>query len=204
MFLMFAIGGGLSIAGSTLIAQYVGARNSAWSSHVAGQTLLMVVLVSLFLGVIGFTLAPDAAAADGRRSRRLSRRPGLHARVLRRPGLQLLISSSSSRSCVASAGRTLPVYIVLGTVLLNFVLDPLFIFGWGPVPGYGVMGAAIATLRHAGRRRDHRYRRSAARPARHPRPAPAISSPTLAISSVPSSWAFRPRSRCRHAPWASW
>jgi putative MATE family efflux protein len=32
------------------------------------------------------------------------------------------------------------------TVLMNFLLDPLFIFGWGPVAGHGVMGAAIATL----------------------------------------------------------
>ncbi|MDD4975515.1 MAG: MATE family efflux transporter, partial [Bacteriovorax sp.] len=39
-----------------------------------------------------------------------------------------------------------PVFIVVGTVLLNFILDPLFIFGFGNIQGHGPAGAAMATL----------------------------------------------------------
>lgn len=39
-----------------------------------------------------------------------------------------------------------PVYIVLGTVLLNLILDPLFIFGYRFIPAFGVSGAAVATI----------------------------------------------------------
>ncbi len=53
-----ALGAGLAIAGSTLIAQYVGAKNHDMVSHVAAQTLLMVVIVSIVLGTIGYVVAP--------------------------------------------------------------------------------------------------------------------------------------------------
>jgi putative MATE family efflux protein len=145
MFLMFAIGSGLSIAGSTLIAQYVGARNDAMVGHVAGQTLLMVMLASLVLGTIGYFAAPGLLQLMGVA-------PDVYPGALgfmrvSFVGLVFNFTFFVFQAIMRGIGKaTLPVYIVLGTVFLNFVLDPLLIFGWGPVPGYGVMGAAIATL----------------------------------------------------------
>ncbi len=145
MFLMFAIGGGLSIAGSTLIAQYVGARNDRMVGHVAGQTLLMVVLVSLILGTIGYFTAPSLL-------RLMGVAPDVYPGALgfmrvSFVGLVFNFTFFVFQAIMRGIGRaTLPVYIVAGTVCLNFALDPLLIFGWGPIPGYGVMGAALATL----------------------------------------------------------
>jgi putative MATE family efflux protein len=145
MFLMFAIGGGLSIAGSTLIAQYVGARNERMVSHVAAQTLLMVALASLVLGAGGYLVAPVLL-------RTMGVAPDVYpgALAFMRVSFAGLIFSFTYfvfQSIMRGIGRpNLPVYIALGTVILNFVLDPLFIFGWGPVPGYGVMGAAMTTF----------------------------------------------------------
>jgi putative MATE family efflux protein len=145
MFLMFAVGAGLSMAGSTLIAQFVGAGNHRMVSHVAGQTLLMVVLASLLLGATGFFIAPlllrlMGVAADVY--------PGaLGFMRVSFVGLVFNFVFFVFQAIMRALGRpTLPVWIVLGTVVLNFALDPLLIFGWGPVPGYGVMGAALATL----------------------------------------------------------
>ena len=145
MFLMFAVGAGLSIAGSTLIAQYVGARNEKMVAHVAGQTLLMVVLASLVLGTVGYFTAPSLL-------RLMGVAPDVYPGALGFMrvsfiGLVFNFTFFVFQAIMRGIGKPmLPVYIVLGTVCLNFVLDPLLIFGWGPVPGYGVMGAAIATL----------------------------------------------------------
>ncbi|MHC4945923.1 MAG: MATE family efflux transporter, partial [Planctomycetota bacterium] len=39
-----------------------------------------------------------------------------------------------------------PMHINVFANLLNVALDPIFIFGWGPIPAMGVTGAAIATV----------------------------------------------------------
>src|SRR3954468_20614534 len=48
-FLSIALGIGLAIAGSTLIAQYFGAGDRRNVDHVASQTILMIVMISIIL-----------------------------------------------------------------------------------------------------------------------------------------------------------
>lgn len=145
MFLMFAVGAGLSIAGSTLTAQYVGAGNHKMVSHVAAQTLLMVVSAAVVLGIIGYVVTPFllqmmAVAPDVYDGALAFMRVSFI-------GLAFNFAFFVFQGITRSIGRpSVPIYIVLATVFLNFAINPLMIFGWGPIPGHGVMGAALTTL----------------------------------------------------------
>lgn len=54
-FLVIAIGSGLAMAGATLSAQYMGAGNQEMVNHVAAQTMLMVFITAVVLGLTGYT-----------------------------------------------------------------------------------------------------------------------------------------------------
>jgi putative MATE family efflux protein len=141
MFLMISAGMGFAIAGSTLIAQYVGARNTAMVNHVAGQTLISVTGVSLTLGTFGFVIAPYVLEL-------MNVAPEVYANALKFLrvqfcGLPLAFVYFMFQSQMRGVGQVrVPLYIVAITVTINFILDPLLIFE----AGLGVMGAALATL----------------------------------------------------------
>lgn len=145
IFLMIALGGGFTIAGSTLVAQYTGARDQRMVNLVTGQTLILVLVAALMLSSAGYFLAPH-----------LLRLMRVESVVLRDAtsylqvsfmGLVFMFGYFMYQSVMRGLGEVkVPLFIVLGTVLLNLVLDPLFIFGWGPIPAMGVTGAAYATI----------------------------------------------------------
>jgi putative MATE family efflux protein len=145
MFLSISLGLGFAVAGSILIAQYFGAKDHGKVDHVAAQTILMIVLISIVLGIAGYALSPLFLKT-------LGVAPEVYGGALSFMrvsfvGLVFNFAFFMFQSILRGVGEVrVPVYIVLGTVLLNFVLDPLFIFGYGPVAAYGVAGAAIATV----------------------------------------------------------
>ncbi|WP_323813519.1 MATE family efflux transporter [Cellvibrio sp. NN19] len=144
-FLVIAMGSGLAMAGATLTAQYMGAGRPDMVNHVAAQTMLMVTVVSVILGSIGYYLSPYLLHL-------LKVAPDVHEGALGFMrvsfiGIIFVFIFSMFQSLMRGVGQTkVPLLIVLGTVILNFALDPLFIFGWQFVPAFGVMGAALATL----------------------------------------------------------
>lgn len=145
IFVLISLGGGLSVAGAILVAQYRGGGDQEGVNHVAAQTLGAIVTVSLVLSVVGYVGAGPVMRGMGARGEVLTGAVEyLRVSFL---GLAFLFAYFAFQSLMRGVGDVMtPFVIVLVTVLLNFVADPLFILGWGPVPAMGVAGAAAATV----------------------------------------------------------
>lgn len=145
MFVLVAAGMGFAIAGTTLIAQYTGARDHAMVDHVAAQTLIAILVVSVALGGTGIALLPSILHAMGV-SPAVYRNALSFMRVIF-AALPFTFSYAMVQALLRGVGEVrVPLYIVGGTVALNFILDPVLIFGHLGFPALGVTGAAIATL----------------------------------------------------------
>ncbi len=144
-FLLIALGGGLPIAGTVLLAQYTGRGDQEATNHVAAQTLLMVFLISLVLAAAGYMLATPMM-------RLMGAAPDVLADAVRFfqiavLGFIFVFAFFAYQALMRGRGIVYPpMVIVFVTVLINFFLDPLLIFGWGPLPKMGVAGSALATL----------------------------------------------------------
>ncbi len=144
IFLLVSLGIGLSVAGSIFIAQYFGAKNEKMINFSAGQTILMVTLVAIFLSVIGVVLAPYILHL-------MNASPDIYTYALQYLKIAFLSLLPNFcffmfQSIMRSIGKpSVPLYIIISTVLLNFILDPLFMFGFAFIPRMEIAGVAIAT-----------------------------------------------------------
>jgi putative MATE family efflux protein len=145
IFLLVSLGGGLAVAGTILVAQFTGRRSSAGADYISAQTYLFMVVISLIFTVIGYYFSEPLVRMFGVEEAVVSGAASyLRITFL---GIIFLFGFFVFQSLLRGAGDVkTPMYIVLGTVLLNLVFDPLFIFGQGFIPGFGVAGAAVATV----------------------------------------------------------
>src|SRR4051812_47619 len=144
-FLMIAIGAGLPIAGTVLLAQYKGRGDATAMDHVAAQTLLLVSVVAIVLATVGYATADPVMRFLGAEPDVLPDAVGFLRMTFL--GFVFVFGYLAFQALMRGIGVVYtPMFIVLGTVVLNFLLDPLFIFGYGPFPALGVAGAALATL----------------------------------------------------------
>ena len=145
IFLIVSLGGGLTMAGTILIAQYKGKKDNEALNHITTQTLVLVFTLSIILSIFGYAISDtllrlinveDVIFQDASSYLKIS--------FL---GMIMIFTYMVFQSLMRGIGEVkIPMYIVLGSVLLNLVLDPLFIFGKGFIPAFGVRGAAVASI----------------------------------------------------------
>ncbi|MFN3379062.1 MAG: MATE family efflux transporter [Runella zeae] len=142
--LVYSIAIGLSTAATAIVSRRIGEKQLAEAGHAAAQVILVSVILGVVVGVSGFLGAESILRAMG--------------------GSEELIASGSNftRIIFASSPAIILLYTLSGVLRgggdaavamrslwiangLNIALCPLFIFGWGPIPAFGVAGSAIAT-----------------------------------------------------------
>ncbi len=145
VFLLISVAGGFTVAGTTLVAQHKGAGAEDKTDLVAGQALSFIGAIAVLLAGIGYLVAPLVLSLMGAPSAILDDGTA-YLRVFF-VGIPFMFGFFIFSSLLRGWGDTVtPMYLMLASTTLNVILDPLFIFGWGPFPRMGVMGAALATV----------------------------------------------------------
>ncbi|CAM4257993.1 MATE family efflux transporter [Zobellia nedashkovskayae] len=142
--LVYAVAIGLSMAATAIVARRIGAKDIKGAQEAAVQAIALGVLVSIIVGFFGFLYAEDILGLMGAEPDLIAEGSG-YTKLLLGGNITILLLFLINAIFRGAGDASVAMWALVLSNGLNIILDPIFIFGWGPIPEYGVMGAAIAT-----------------------------------------------------------
>jgi putative MATE family efflux protein len=143
MILIYSLAMGVGIGATATVARRIGERDNEGASHAAAQAILLGIGISVVLGVIGVMLAPSLLRIMGGS-------PGVLAnvsymRVMMGGNATVLLIFLINAIFRGAGDEAIAMRVLWLANAINIALGPMLIFGIGPFPKLGVVGAAVAT-----------------------------------------------------------
>ncbi len=142
--IVFAVAMGLCTGATSFVARRIGEKDPEGASAAAGQAILLGLVTSLLVGfpaayfakpLLGF-MTSDAAVVNS----------GFGFTTIMFGGSFSILLIFLINAIFRGAGdAAIAMRVLILANLINLILDPCLIFGWGPFPQMGVSGSAIAT-----------------------------------------------------------
>ena len=142
--IVHSIAMGIGLGVSSCVSRAIGAQDDDQVKHLATYSLLLTLVVMSVLTLLGLIFLPHLLTALGAEGDTLElARQYLFMLLLFVPlGALPMVSNNAIR---ATGDTVLPSVIMSVAAVVNLVLDPILIFGWGPIPAMGIRGAALGT-----------------------------------------------------------
>jgi putative MATE family efflux protein len=144
-FTVISLNIGLGIGTSAIIAKLLGAGQHDQAKETATGALMLTMVLAIVLAIAGvMTMEPifRLMGADQQQLFFIKE----YMLVWYAAGVFLAMPMVGNSVLRASGDTKTPSYVMAFGGLINVILDPILIFGWGPVPALGIQGAAFATL----------------------------------------------------------
>lgn len=144
MTIIYAIGMGLSTATTALVARRVGEKRSEKAGVAAFQAIVAGLSVSLLITIPGIIYAKEFLLLMGA-SEEMAEAGYWYPAIMFGGNAVIMLLFIINAVFRSSGDAAVSMRVLLMANLINIILDPLLIFGIGPFPELGLMGAAIAT-----------------------------------------------------------
>jgi len=143
--LVFAVGLGLSLSTTAMVARRIGEKDPVGAAVAGVQAIVIGLAVSVVVGLPSFFYAPELLRLMGASPQIVAVGSGYARIALGGSGaiMMLFLNNAIFRGAGDAA---IAMRLLWVSNIINLVLDPCLIFGWGPFPKLGVTGAALATF----------------------------------------------------------
>jgi len=143
--LIFAIGMGLSLSTTAMVARRIGEKDPEAAAVAAVQAIFVGLGVSILIGVPCLVLAPRLLQLMGATPQIVA--TGTAYTRIYLGGCGVLVLLFLNNAVFRGAGdAAIAMRLLWVSNIINLILDPCLIFGIGPFPRLGVTGAALATF----------------------------------------------------------
>jgi len=143
--LVFAVGMGLSLSTTAMVARRIGEKDREGAAVAAVQAIALGIIVSLAIGLPCLFLAPRLLRLMGASAEIISVGSG-YTRICLGGSCAVLLLFLNNAIFRGAGDAAIAMRLLWVSNIINLILDPCLIFGVGPFPRMGVTGAALATF----------------------------------------------------------
>lgn len=144
-FIFGSISIGLGVAVSSLVSRAIGEKNFHKVQRLTTDSLFLALLLLFFFIVVGLLTIDPLFSAMGAGPEILPRIK--EYMIIYYPGTLFLVIPMVGNGAIRATGNTIfPALIMSITAITNILLNPILIFGYGPIPALGMEGAAISSV----------------------------------------------------------
>ena len=142
--IVYTVALGLGIGATAVVARRIGEKDEEGAAQAAAQSIALGIIVALSVGALGTLNAERLMRAMGATPSMIESSLG-YTQVMFAGNVTVTLLFLINAVFRGAGDPAIAMRMLWVANAINIVLDPLLIFGWGPIPAMGVTGAAVAT-----------------------------------------------------------